>query len=215
MADNLVTEEKQEMSQEELEQKFVQCPCCGQFTMRKPLKPNDRLVDHWLACMVSATPFSHTYPIYDGKINITVTQLSPDIDDKVTAMTAALDSLKSKDWEELKVGINLSNMLGAVRLFSIIPEITVFVKNNTNVYKPQEVVLGCYEDLMKAKHSNNDKETCLELLGKCYRQLTDQALVSALPFHILLATCETHTRLSVILQELGFDSNFWEGIKLV
>lgn len=70
---------KQFIEEEEKEKKapeFITCPCCGKPTLVKPLELNGPILDHYIACLVSGVPFSHTYPIYKGKLEVTVSRLT-------------------------------------------------------------------------------------------------------------------------------------------
>ena len=77
---------------------LIVCPCCHQKTLHKPVKPNAQVTDQWMACLITGVPFNHTYPIYGGRINVTVTRLSPELVDMEVKVGAALDKLSAIEW---------------------------------------------------------------------------------------------------------------------
>lgn len=195
---------------------FVTCPCCGKPTLPKPVKPNQELVDHWLACMMTGTPFSHAYPIYDGKLTVTVTRLSAAQVDKLDQSLTVLDLLKAKAWPDPGCPVNLDLLRGLIRRLVSIKEIKLHGSHPV-VFAPQPVALGWCGRLVSEKAALlafTDISSVSELLQACYDDLTNPELVSAVPDEMLLAVLSAHVSISDILMSAGFDSNFWKGIEL-
>ena len=47
------------------------CPCCGEKTLKRPVKVDGKIVDDYLASIMTGIPFSHTFNMFDGRLKIT------------------------------------------------------------------------------------------------------------------------------------------------
>lgn len=198
------------------EVKYTICPCCGKATLPSPAKPNEQLMDHWLACIVTGTPFTHTYNVYDGKLAITVSQLTPDMA-KIVNNIETIINIAQKKPDANTITSELSSIISTAKTVITIMDIEMTTKNNHKLYHPNEVVTNVSDILTKIKYDlsiNDSIEPYKETLLNCYKTITSKDLISGVPAQIIFSVLQTHNNLSTILMDSGFDSNFWKGIEL-
>ena len=213
-------EEQAETKQEEKQEEYVICPCCKNPTKKKTLKPNQALVDHWLSCMMTNTPFSHTYKIYDGKLEITVVRLTTEQLDKL-ALFCTLVNLLIKRFERENLGIDKDSLLNAVKLNLCIKSIALNPSSLTggrlfpvgdNVQAVIDSVLT-EKDAIYMKKEDDDarlKALILDVVAK----MRNDDMLSSVPVQLRLAAVETHAAVHEALLSFGFDDSFWAGIEL-
>lgn len=190
------------------------CPCCGKRSIPKPAKINADLMDQWLACMITATPFSHEYPLYAGRIKITVSKLSLEQQDSLRMANAAIVQYAyNKQQDEL--ACDIPDLRALLQLLSVIQSIEV-TKKSSILFRPQDIVMGACSDILAAsKHSGESAtETIEEALKRAYGNLTDPSKVSGIPTNTLITVAKAHADLYTILLSNGFDNSFWAGIEL-
>lgn len=197
------------MSDEPKEPKKIKCPCCGQLTLTPPLDINTELTDHYLSCIMTGVPFHHTYPLYDGKIKITISVLSSEdmltIDSAVTFIKDKLDSTNNDVYDQLG---------GMIRAYAFVSNVEC-VGKTTKVYTPASSMLSCAQDVLKLRVSDEpDIGLTPEAAEELLKKYKNNDILSPLPFPMLEAVCKTHITIYNILTETGFDPNFWKGIEL-
>lgn len=190
------------------------CPCCGKRSIPKPAKINADLMDQWLACMVTATPFSHEYPLYGGRIKITVSKLSAEQQDSLRMANAAIvQYTHNKQQDEL--ACDTQELRALLQLLAVIQRIEITKKSGI-LFRPQDIAMAACSDILAAsKHSGESvTETIEEALKRAYGNLTDPSRVSGIPINTLVTVAKAHADLYTILLSNGFDDSFWEGIEL-
>lgn len=197
---------------------LVRCPCCGKFTLKRPLKPNQQFSDHWLACMTTGVQFNHTYPLYNGKLLITVTQLSAEVAINLDVACTALDILMDRAGSYID-SVDILQIRNMARLYVSIKDITVHGPGeHPQVFKPADAVdeaLGLIRPIKQLLPDDTKRDEWLPVLAKACDILSDPANVSSVPVQLLISVTETHNRLNGIMLDLGLDENFWKGIELV
>lgn len=207
-----VAKEKEEGSKVE----YVPCPCCGKLTLVRPVEVKGELLDHYMSCIMSGTPFWHTYKLYGGKLEITITQMSRDDGLRLKTATAEIDGimhrLNTESQERAKDVIQLA------RMFACITNITVHSSGQSKCFNPNTHVyeiLGYFDrlqvDLAAGAKNSEDAEQAVK---KAYDVLHDATVMSAVPIRALLLIMESHAQLFDILLSAGFDTTFWNGIEL-
>lgn len=193
---------------------LVKCPCCGKMTLHKPVKPGQDIMDHFMACMLTGTPYKQTYELYGGRMRVTVTQITNDIRRYVMDACAALDS-----WRDLLVDRNteLEEMKDALRTYSCIVDVTVDNGTVRTFYPGEGMHELCTEITALREAVNGGKVTPDELrasVDKLNAKTKDPATISSLPPTMLMASFQLHNQLFQIMMDAGFDENFWDRIKL-
>lgn len=195
------------MSNESTEPKKIQCPCCGQMTLTPPLNINTDLTDHYLSCIMTGVPFQHMYPLYNGKIKITVSLLSAadmlTVDSAVTLVKHWLETTSSDVYDKLG---------GMLRTYSFVQQVECLAET-TKVYAPANAMIACAQEILKHRGSDDTKLTPTVADGLLQKYSNNDTL-SPLPYQLIEAVCKTHVTLYNILTETGFDPNFWKGIEL-
>lgn len=216
MSDQINNTKATETTEESLDSAFVTCPCCGKPTLPRPIKPNPQLLDHWLACMVTGVPFSHEYPVYEGRVLVTCSKLTAEQADTIDQLTTVLDSLPNKKWEADEPPCNIEQLRSLSRLLISIPNITVNA-GSRKVFKPQDEVMAVASDILLHKRDIAMFEN-VEVWSKTLKQglgrLLNSELVSGVPLVILMGVVRAHNSVSDVLLSTGFDENFWQGIEL-
>lgn len=211
------TDEKEE--REKLpKDNFMVCPCCGKPTLRTPVTPKPELTDQWLACMITAEPFKHTYSLYDGKLRMTVTQVSAQMSMTLSSLDTMLDAIEYAEWGKTKCPVDMKQARFIAHTCASIESIDIDSQGRTAHYQPVNVVAVFFNeiDTLYKKHilRRTDPAEWAELLRKCYTVLTDRKNISAVSPAILINAVEAHARLCAVLSEIGFGHSFWEGIEL-
>lgn len=193
---------------------FVKCPCCGQMTLHKPVKPGDDMMDHFMACMLTGTPYKYTYELYGGRIHVTVTQITNDIRKYVMDACSLLDR-----WADITLDSSsqIAEIKDLVRTYSCILDITV--DNGTaRVFYPAdamkkvcEAVISLHGDVAAGKL---DAQAVGAKVDELLNMAKDPGSISSLPATMLMAAFQLHNQLFQIMMDAGFDENFWARIKL-
>lgn len=205
---------KQDDTQEEVKKpEYITCPCCGKPTLVKPLELSGPVLDHYMSCLISGVPFSHTYPVYKGKLEVTVTRLSKEQEQAVKDTDAVLSNCE----------VLLSDRVSSIRELAQIIKLYVSIKDiriasASKVCYPQTVVLEVCEEIKKLRldvlADTIDHQVLAEKLAGFLKVLMNPEAMSAVPSSMLAAIVETHSHLFYILMDSGFDVNFWNGIEL-
>ena len=105
------------------EQQYDICPCCGKPTLKRPVKPGQELTDHWMACMISGTPFTHTYPLFKGRVEIMVGMMSPETEGKLSLLTSMLDLAESR--LEGNAPVNMAQVKAMLRMCALVHKVRI------------------------------------------------------------------------------------------
>lgn len=194
------------------------CPCCGKLTWNGHFNVEPDLVDHWLSCMMTGVPFSHTYELYDGKLKVDACALHEELID----LLDELDTDKSVmcGYPEMTNDLQamLDKLVRSAKILIYIQKIRVATSGVTNTYKPQDVVREVIKQLTKLRKDTFEERTTEgleESIKGLMKQLTSASSISALPPTVLFVITDTHSRLAQELESMGFDTNFWAGIRRV
>lgn len=205
----------QDTKEEELPKKpeFITCPCCGKPTLVKPLELSGPVLDHYMSCLISGVPFSHTYPVYKGKLEITVTRLSKEQEQTVKAVNAVLENCEKLLSDNLNTVRELAQI---IKLYVSIKDIRVM--SASKVCYPQDIVLDVCSKILELRidilADTIDHADLLAKVNSFLKILMNPEVMSAVPSSMLAAVVETHSHLFYILMDSGFDVNFWKGIEL-
>lgn len=186
------------------------CPCCGKPTLEYPIQHiPDVLLDQFMACMMSGTPFTHRYEMYDGRMAVTVSQMTEEHRLIVTEILRILDVAKDTGLEV--PGVDLTTLGSIARTFVHITEIDIKAGGVTKSYRPSDLVRDIRDRLHKAEP---DKTALADAIQSAHATLTSPNNMAAVPPAQILAVIETHAKVLDILMDAGFDKNFWKGIEL-
>ena len=199
------------------EPEFVTCPCCGKPTLVKPVNVKPPLLDQYMACIMSGVPFSHTYPVYGGRMQITVSQLDQTFSDKLRNVDRVLAEWESTLQDKFDQGQELGTLM---RLYCSIPEVKIESGAAEKSFQPAAVVSDMCDAIVAKKQSyaqTDTEPTYLELCEFIQKQLEivrSTNTSAGIPLAIIMGVVEAHNQLYTILVTSGFDANFWEGIEL-
>lgn len=189
------------------------CPCCHQPTLPYPVAHvPDELADQFMACLISGTPFTHVYPLYNGKVRITVTQMTAELRTIVEQVTHAIDRLADSGLS--LDDVSFDTMKGVVRSLISVPSIEIQAGALTKTFQPQATVKRALEAFNTLEPGDTSSEQVMSTVRGVFHSLTDPAEVSGVPPIQIMTTIEAHARLLDILMDSGFDANFWAGIEL-
>lgn len=193
----------------------IACPCCGQMTLSKPPNPGNILADHWVACMLAGVPFNRVYPLYGGKVQITVSSLSnEDADDYMAAVTL-LSALELAE-DRAKYEVDLLNLRQYLNILVFIKKIEIRQKDKVQVYQPADTAAHVIAGINKLRMdlSGDNRDACFQELLKFQKLLGSKDITSTIPLASLIRLVQIHNSINNIMTEAGFDSSFWEGIEL-
>lgn len=204
---------------EETEQKYILCPCCRKSQIPKPVEIDSPIMDHYMSCIMTGVPFSHTYELYGGKLAITATMLAHEESLDLSIATSTLELCKAKMGGEMDE--TLSELIGMLNVYAQIDTISSHDKTKLNMkslYNPKKVVFDICKDLNEKRYKiiQNDMTTddIKKMIENAFALCKNTSTMSALPAAILSTVQRTHDTLYSILVEAGFDPNFWKGIEL-
>lgn len=196
----------------------IQCPCCGQQTLETPVKLSDELVDYWLAGVLSGTPFIKTYPLYGGKMHITIKKIDIEDGALVDDMAFVLDAIRRRG-DSAASGVDMEHMRSLAFVYAPVVAISSDsgLVSEPVTYKPASVVLEAATEIAAYRNACTAEtvpDACIEAISKHYSRFIDPKLMSGLPTYVCMAAAEAHARLAAILTDAGIDANFWKGIEL-
>lgn len=197
---------------------FDICPCCGKPTLTRPIKPSQLLMDHWLSCMISCTPFNHMYSLYDGRVEITVSMPSAETEDLLFRITQLVDALARQDALMSEQPLDMAHLRARIRMCALISQIRIRTSvGDWKEFRPVDALRLLENKLNPMRESILTGEASDELKGllnEIKAILTSPQLLSSLPLDVLATTAEAHVQLNNIMMNAGFDKNFWSGIEL-
>lgn len=187
-------------------QEFITCPCCQKPTLQKPLNVKGAVLEHYMACMLTGVPFSHVYPIHNGRLQVTVTNLPRDTHRKLRQASNKLEQLASQDKSLTEL---VDDLRGALNLYSRIETVELMLGGKQVLLMPSKSVLDAV-DVFEASKELTDRAR----VEAFHANSTDACCVSAVPVPLLSNLIELHNQLFGLLLSVGLDENFWEGIGL-
>lgn len=202
-----------EEKQEKKEPEMAACPCCGQPTLKKPVKVDGKIVDDYLSSIMTGVPFNHMFSMFEGKLRITVSVANREEGRKLYRFVMLVEPF-AKDYSSIQ------DLLGLVNTYCSISKIEVKDKNkDSHIYYPsQHVTEKCSELLdkwdFKNLHQNENMDAFLEDVKQIYKELSNTEILSSTPPSILTHVINDFRALETIMLEAGFDENFWKGIEL-
>lgn len=193
------------------EEKMATCPCCGQSTLKKPVKVDSAIVDDYMAGIMTGVPFNHTFDMFNGKLRITVSSATRDEALKLYRFIFITEPF-SADSSMVR------DLLGLVNTYCSITNIDVSGRNDeSRIYRPAEAVMSTCTKLLETWDGENLQEKKTEFLAdlqKAYQTLSANDVLSSTPPMILNRVISDFRALETLLLEAGFDENFWKGIEL-
>lgn len=198
---------------------MIMCPCCGQNTLHKPITPKQDVVDQWLACIVTGTPFSHTYSMYKDRIKVTVTVADDKLRRTMTELRTWLTRAMDRLWPELeRRPFNVDEMLVRCQVLGCITAIDVKDKDKVLTALPSAIVSSVYNSIKPfvdtAIFGDQNQAEFKTVLLDCHTRLYDTKNVSAVPMDLLASAVYTHATLNRYMLDMGTASDFWTGIEL-
>lgn len=199
---------------EEKDENKTTCPCCGKTTLIRPVKVDGKIVDDYLACIMTGVPFSHQFNLFDGKLQISAGVIGREEGIKLYSLVFMLDPFAEKSNA-------IRDFIGILNMYINIKQVIVKTseKDDPNVYFPAKHIMeSCTKLLDKWEHEDlHDEEKKTEFIKDVqqeYDMLSSAEVLSATPVPILARLIGDFRTLESILLETGFDENFWKGIKL-
>lgn len=200
------------MPDEEKQENAI-CPCCGQPTLKKPVRIDGKIVDEYLAGIITGEPFSHTFEMFDGRLNITCSMTSRDDGLVFWRFLHFVEPYKSE-------ATFIQDLLGLVSAYCGIKKIAVKGKDDTaKTYEPAEKILAECKLFLNEWETvpladADKKHSFVEALGLLYDNLKQTDVTSSTPPVILSRVNSDFRALETVMLEAGFDENFWKGIEL-
>lgn len=194
------------------EKKSYICPCCGQETQNQPVKVDGKIVDDYLASIMTGEPFNHTFPLYGGKLKITVKSASREEGLKLYDFVLMVEPFTSDSSQ-------LRDLIGIVNSYCLVSKIILKAGEEEQIYMPSKAVIEeCYklvetygkEDLTK----EDTKTKFLQDVQSAYTRLSSHTVLSSTPPAIMNRVINDFKKLEATMLEAGFDENFWRGIVL-
>ena len=207
MADEITapTEKKEEP-------KMATCPCCGQETIKRPVKVDGKIIDDYLSSIMTGVPFSHTFPLFDGRLKITA-----GVADKQEGLILYRFVFMTEPFGQESSLVR--DFLGLVNTYCSIRKIVVTKGEDQNIYMPAEHILSACKKIVDTWENedlkNEEKKAeFMQALQAAYNELIAPAVVSSTPMLILNRILTDFRTIESLLLEAGFDENFWKGIEL-
>lgn len=187
------------MAEEKKEPRIIKCPCCGKMTLEAPVKIKQDDLDRYTASIITGAPYQKTYKMYKGALQVTVAVLPDIIKDKMNILT-------TRAMQEENQELQQAQQLFTIRLFSLLPVLTIEVAGETPCKKDvRAITTPLLEDALV--HYGEK-----EWLDKAYKTLTDPENVTAFPRSVIDKIVAKHLQNYLLITDSGFDEDFFEGI---
>lgn len=189
------------------------CPCCGKPTVKKPIKVDSKIVDDYMASIITGVPFNHTFEMFDGKLALTVGAVPRDTSILLYRFGFLVEPFAITDTP-------VADLLGLVNAYHGIQKIVVNSSKGDKIYMPGTHIIEACKKLVEAwsgKDLTNaeTKAEFIQAVQQLYIQLASTDVVSATPPAVITRVVNDFRALETIMLEAGFDENFWKGIELV
>lgn len=197
---------------DEEEKKTYICPCCGHEMDAPPIKIDGKVVDDYLSSIMTGEPFSHTFPLFDGKLKIMIKAISREAGLVLYDFVLLVEPYTRESSQ-------LRDMLGVVNAYCLVNRIILKTEKDEHVYLPakaiMEEVTKIVDDYGKANMQDEEvKAKFLQDIQAAYHRLSNNDVLSSTPPMIMNRIIEDFKKLETMLLEAGFDENFWQGIVL-
>ena len=211
---------------EEKKEQKIKCPCCGETTLTKPLDIPSPILDEYLSSILSGVSFSHTYPLYGGKLEVTAVILDKQASRKRISILQMLTDLKrSVGTSDVRKITLIEDLQGVINLYYNIQTINTYVdKKLMSSFEPSAKINSLFDAILdnqqyvyhyvRQDYTGEDKDKIFDILQELYATYCTDTVLSSVPHLMLQAVVTTHSDLYNILLESGFDENFWHGIEL-
>jgi len=201
------------MPDEEKKPENALCPCCGQPTLKKPVKVDGKIVDEYLASIMTGVPFSHTFRLFDGKLKITTTMADRDEGRSLWKFLQLVEPFS-------RTSAQVADLLGLVNTYCSIKKIEVTGKDKkARIYTPAKAVTDACIDFLETWQNKDlgeeaTKNKFFDGVLDMYNKLKPTDVLSSTPPVVLTRVINDFRALEAIMLEAGFDENFWKGIEL-
>lgn len=189
------------------------CPCCGQPTLMKPVKVDGKIVDDYLASILTGVPFSHTFPMFDGRLKVTLAVSDREESIRLYSLILMMEPY-------IGASATVKDFIGLVNMYFRIKQISVRSGDKEGkVYFPAKHILEACDELSQKwenadLHDETKKAEFLADIKQKYLAVSSPDTISSTPPVILNKLLSDFGALEKIMLEAGFDENFWKGIKL-
>ena len=206
------------MADETKEPQKIKCPCCGELTLTQPLDVKGVTLDEFMASIIAGTPYTHTYKMYSGSVEVTVESLSKQLSNMLFLAKQLLhnyiNKLEADENPVNRAGASpIKELAGTMQLFFGVKLISIY-KDKTLVkqYMPADVMQEAAAMIIKASTEGQDafEDTVAKYIERCISPDT----LSSLPDGAIKTIVVTHADIYAMMLGAGFDENFWEGIEL-
>lgn len=207
--------------QEDKNEKFVKCPCCGELTLQRPLDIKSSVLDEYMASIISGVPFQHTYTLHNS-LDVTATILMKAEKTKIYNALQLLDTVSKTLGESDPTNrTKIDELAETMQLYCYVAEIKARKDSQVVAAFAPAAKISELCDTINAMQplvilyatSGEDKGLVADLAALYDTDCSERAL-SAVPDVMLKAIVRTHTDLYNILMSESFDANFWKGIEL-
>lgn len=204
---------KTKQQEEQPKEDMALCPCCGKPTIKKPIKVDSKIVDDYMASIITGVPFNHTFEMFDGKLRITVSSADRE-EGRVLYSFVFLVEPYSAEYSVLR------DLLGVINAYCNITKITVSsMSNGDKIYFPAKHIVDTCKKLVEKWDGlditeKGKKEELIEDAKNIYQAMISQDVLSSTPPMIIQRVSNDFRALETIMMEAGFDENFWKGIEL-
>ena len=206
------------MAEETKEPKKMKCPCCGELTITQPLDVKGVTLDEFMSSIIAGVPYTHTYKMFSGTVEITVEVVSKQLANMRTAAIKLLEGYVAKmeasgEAQAAAAAAPIRELISVMHLYFGVKTITMY-KNDRVVkqYTPADLMQEAAAMITKTSMESQDafESAVAKYLEKCVSTDT----ISALPTEAIRTVVVTHADIYTLLLTAGFDENFWEGIEL-
>lgn len=191
---------------ETIETKKRICPCCGQSTLNQITDLDQATVDSYLACLMSGTPFSRTYPLFSGRILVTISGISDTYTPKLLRVSNYLD----KYLQDLSSASTYKILL--YKLLAI-HSVTVTMQNKGNTITVQDNIMNAIDQLLNCVSPEKSQSQNKQSVSKFIQTIVDPSVVSSLPAKYIDSILAAHNDILESLLKLGMDQSFSAGIR--
>lgn len=200
------------MPDEEKNQDMAICPCCGERTLKRPVKVDGKIIDDYLASIMTGVPFSHTFNMFDGRLKITCGLADRDTGVMFWRFIHFMEPHAS-DTAIVK------DLLGLINTYCAVKRIEVTGSGNmSKLYTPCEILAAACQKFLDEWElvtlTDETKKDFLKAVSDLYDQLKPTDVISSVPPTVLNRVNNDFRALESIMLQAGFDENFWKGIKL-
>ena len=206
------------MADEKKEPEKIKCPCCGELTLTQPLDVKGVTLDEFLSSIITGEPYTHTYKMYSGSVEVTVEALPKQTSNVLALCTKVLRSyitkLEASDDEHARAAaVPVNELLGTMRRYFGVKMISMYKdKKLFKQYLPADAMREAAAEISNAYLKGQDAFD--DAVAKAIERCLAPETISALPVDAVENIVLTHADIYIILMNAGFDENFWEGIEL-